>query len=54
MEETLTITRSDLVKAFRRWNGDCEKHPEGGFKEVAPDNPEQSADILLGYLRPTS
>lgn len=50
MEETLTLTRTDLVEAFRHWHADCEKHPEGGFKGVAPDNPEQQADTLLGYL----
>lgn len=50
MEEQLTFTRSQLVQAFTQWHADCEKHPEGGFKQVAPDDPAGQANILIEYL----
>ena len=45
-----TYTPAQIMAAFKAWHADCEKHPEGGFKTVAPDNPAASAATLLGYL----
>lgn len=44
MEQEVTVTRSDLVKIFTRWN---EAAREGAWEDR--DDPQASADAFLGF-----
>ena len=53
MEPTISISRSDLIRAFEKWHADLEKDAAGNLVGTTPDNPSAQADILLGYLGQT-
>lgn len=49
MEPKITVTRSQLVEAFRRWQRDCATNPDGSFAEP-PAPPSHAADLLISYV----
>ena len=50
MNEAITITRSQLISAFDRWDTDYINHPELYTDEVDENSSSDKADYLISLL----
>ena len=49
MEEQITLTKSELVAAFKLWDEEYSLNPEV-FKDIKESDPEGQAELILEYL----